>query len=202
MLSLRKIAVTGGLSSGKSTVCCFFKELGAYVVSADDIVHQLLSSRTDLGQEIISLLGNEIVVDGNIDRKLIAKQVFNNQALLMSLENLLHPAVMAEIENQYRQIQKQGKAPLFVAEIPLLFEASAEEDFDHIIVVLSSSSISRHRFISAGNTSEEYDKRMARQLAPEEKARRADYVINNKGTKQELKTIVTGIFNKLSLEPA
>lgn len=200
MLNLRKIAVTGGLSSGKSSVCRLFRELGAYVVSADDIVHQLLSSQTELGQKIISLLGDEIVVDGNIDRKSIAKQVFNNPALLMSLENLLHPAVMAEVENQYQQIQKQGKAPLFVAEIPLLFEASAEENFDCTIAVLTPSLTSRQRFVSSsGNNGEEYDKRMARQLPPEEKARRADYVINNYGTKQELRLSVEKLFNKLSL---
>lgn len=199
MLNLRKVAVTGGLASGKSTVCRFFKELGAYVVSADEIVHQLLSSQKHLGQQVVSLLGNEIVVDGHIDRKAVAKRVFNNPTLLLSLENLLHPAVMAEIENQYRQIQKQGGVRLFVAEVPLLFEAEAEKKFDCTIAVVSPSQASRQRFDQlTGSSSDEYDKRMARQLSPEEKARRADYVINNNGTPAELYLAVTELFNKLS----
>ena len=119
---LRKIAITGGLSCGKSSVCRIFKELGAYVISADEVVHQLLSPTTNLGRQVISLLGADIVVDKQIDRSKIAKKVFKQPALLQSLENLLHPAVRDEIEKQYQQIANQPSPPLFVVEIPLLFE--------------------------------------------------------------------------------
>ena len=78
MLRLRKVAVTGGLSCGKSSVCRIFKELGAYVVSADEIVHRLLSTKTNLGQQVISLLGKEIITNGKINRSTIAKKVFND----------------------------------------------------------------------------------------------------------------------------
>ena len=81
------MAVTGGLSCGKSSVCRIFKELGAYVVSADEIVHQLLSPDTNLGQKIISLLGTEIVVNQKLDRSRIAEMYFKNPELLNRLKN-------------------------------------------------------------------------------------------------------------------
>ena len=119
MLTLKKVAITGGLSCGKSSVCRLFKELGAHVVSADEIVHQLLSSTKRLGQQVIELLGDDIVVDGKIDRNIIAKKVFEDKILLHSLEKLIHPVVLNEIEKQYQQISNQGTFPLFIAEIPL-----------------------------------------------------------------------------------
>src|SRR5262245_55950333 len=103
MLILKKVAVTGGLSCGKSSVCRIFKELGAYVVSADDIVHQLLTPQTKPGQQVIELMGSDIVVDQHIDRSKIAKKVFGNLKLLKSLEQILHPAVRHEIDKKYQQ---------------------------------------------------------------------------------------------------
>ncbi len=90
MLKLEKVAITGGLSCGKSSVCRYFKELGAYVISADEIVHQLLIPTNELGQEVIALLGKDIAVNGTIDRSMIAKKVFENKTLLLSLEKLIH----------------------------------------------------------------------------------------------------------------
>src|ERR1700733_7337913 len=123
MLKLRKIAVTGGLSCGKSSVCRIFKELGATVVSADEIVHQLLSPQVSFGQQVIMLMGPDIVVKGQIDRSRIAKKVFNNRTLLNSLEKILHPAVNNEIENLYQTALAKHKDKIFVAEIPLLYES-------------------------------------------------------------------------------
>src|SRR5690348_8893921 len=129
MLDLKKVAVTGGLSSGKSTVCQIFRGLGSHVISADAIVHQLLSPNTSLGQEVIKLLGVEIVINKTIDRKSIANKVFNNPQLLHQLEKLLHPAVFNEMKKEYEKA-KNFSAPLFVAEVPLLFEAGQENWFD------------------------------------------------------------------------
>lgn len=199
MLKLSKVAITGGLSSGKSSVCRFFKELGAHVVSADEIVHQLLSPNTNLGQQIIKLIGHDIVVNGRIDRSIIAKRVFNNQALLESLEKLLHPAVLNEIERQYQQAKAQQKASLFVVEIPLLFEISGEDKFDCVIDVWCDPEICQKRFKeTTGYGDDEYNKRMARQLSPEEKAKRADDIINNNGNMEDLRRAVVAVFNKIS----
>lgn len=198
MLTSRKIAVTGGLSCGKSSVCRVFKELGANVISADEIVHQLLTPNTNLGQQVIKLLGDEIVLNKQIDRSAIAKRVFGNPKLLLSLEKLLHPAVLEEVEKQYQKVNGQHAATLFVVEVPLLYEIAGEGSFDCVIDVWADPEVCRKRFKTAtGYGDDEYDKRMARQLSPEEKAKRADYVVNNSGSMLEMRDSVIKIFNEL-----
>lgn len=198
MLNLRKVAVTGGLSSGKSSVCRFFKELGAYVMSADEIVHQLLSPDTNLGQKVIHLIGSDILINHQIDRTKIAEKVFNQPELLKSLEELLHPAVREQIEKKYEEIRRDQSAPLFVAEIPLLFETGSVYSFDSVIAVVSDEKECKNRFQrSTGKNGQEFEKRAARQLSMEQKAQKADIVIHNNGSLEELKSIVKKIYTKL-----
>lgn len=197
MLVLKKVAVTGGLSCGKSSVCRFFRKLGAYVVSADEVVHQLLSPETQLGQDVARLLGQDIIVDGRVDRAIIAKKVFNDPKLLNSLENLLHPAVRKEINHQYEQVRREGKHRLFVAEIPLYYEGNGAKDYDAVVAVVADPEKSKQRFKQAGFNSEEFEKRSSRQLSPDEKAKRADYVITNNGSLEDLEQSVKEVYDKL-----
>jgi dephospho-CoA kinase len=204
MLKLPKIAVTGGLACGKTSACRFFAELGAYVVSADEIVHQLLSPKSTLGQQVIGLLGREIINDHKIDRAQIAKKVFKDPKLLISLEKLLHPVVRHEIERLYQKTQKEQKAPLFVAEIPLLFEVEETMGFnyDYSVVILADPKICKRRFEAISGYGEiEYDLRVVRQLSHQEKAKRADYVIMNNGSLEDLKEAVLKLFNIFTNQP-
>ena|ERR1700722_11642684 len=197
MLVLKKVAVTGGLSCGKSLVCCILKEIGATVVSADEIVHQLLSPKEPVGQQVIKLIGPDIVVNEQIDRFKIAKKVFNQPALLHSLEQILHPEVQHEIERRYQQAVLDGKSGVFAAEIPLLFESDSGH-FDATIAVISDLNLCKQRFKeSTGYEEEEFEKRMARQLTLEEKAKRATFVINNNGSKEDLRQAVIAIYTQL-----
>ena len=93
MLKLKKIAVTGGVASGKSTVCRLFQNLGAYVVSADQITHELLASDNTLKKKVVSIFGHEILEGEVIDRAKVAKKVFSSPDLLYKLEALIHPRV-------------------------------------------------------------------------------------------------------------
>lgn len=198
MLKLKKIAITGGLSSGKSTVCRIFKKLGAYVVSADEIVHQLLTPQTNLGQKIIDLLGSDVVNHGEFDKAKIAAKVFQNHELLRSYERLIHPAVRDEVERQYQQVQKEQTAPLFIAEIPLLFETKGQCNFDSVIVVIADTEQCKQRFLNAkGYDAEEYNRRMAQQINPQDKANKADIVIENKGSLDELEQSVKKTYQEL-----
>jgi dephospho-CoA kinase len=190
MLELKKIAITGGLSSGKSTVCQFFQELGAYVVNADTIVHELLKPQTDLGQKIIRLLGSDILQNGKIDRQVIAGKVFQNRDQLRKLENILHPAVLAEIAERYQKACLEKKYTSFVVEIPLLFEIGAEKFYDVVITVLTNENTAKVRFQAAGHTEHEYEERMSRQLPPKTKAQKANYTIINNGSLSHLRTEV------------
>ena len=195
---MKKVAVTGGIASGKSSVCRIFRSCGAYVVNADEIVHQLLSPSTVIGQQVIKLLGTEIVRDDQLDRKKIAKKVFLDSQKLQALENLLHPAVLNEIEKVYRQIKDSKTYALFVAEIPLLYESESEKFYDAVIAVISEPENCKNRFQEAtGYSSIEYERRMERQMHPEVKAAKANYVIINNGTFEELKEKALKIYTTL-----
>jgi dephospho-CoA kinase len=196
---INKVAVTGGLSCGKSTVSRFFKELGAYVVSADEIVHQQLSPDTNLGQKVIHLIGPEIVINHQIDRSQIAKKVFDNTQLLQSLEGLLHPVVFDEMERLYQQVCHDHLAPLFIAEIPLLFETGGERFFDFTVAVIADPCICQRRFQAVtGNGKEEYEKRMAHQWNIFRKARCADYLVFNNGKLSDMQHAVKDLFYRLT----
>lgn len=199
MLKLRKVAITGGLSCGKSSVCRILKELGAYVVSADKIVHQLLSSDTNLGQEVVNLLGSDVLVNQKLDRSRIARIVFHDLKLLKALEELVHPVVYRELEKDYQRQKNRSQPPsLFVAEIPLLFESGGKRDYDDTVAVVANLEICCKRFEQAtGHDQTEFNNRMARQLPLIDKAILADYVIMNNGTLSDLQQTTQELYAEL-----
>jgi dephospho-CoA kinase len=200
MLRLKKVAVTGGLSCGKTTVCRFLSKLGAKVVYSDEIVHGLLVTENPVGQKVIELLGTCILTEDKIDRSKIASKVFAHPKLLRSLEQIVHPYVYNAINEEYEKASHDEKIPLFVAEIPLLYETGGESAFDSTIVVVSDVEKSWSRFLnSTGYEREEFDRRMANQMSPELKARKAEYVIHNDGSVEKLYEEVKTIYNKLTL---
>ncbi len=196
---MRKIAVTGTLSSGKSTVCQLFKELGAYVVSADEIVHQLLASGTKIGQQVIDIFGDDILTNGQIDRSKIAKKAFRDPVLLQALEKLIHPQVRDQIEKEY-QCCNGATYPLFVAEIPLLFETNWDVDYPETIAVIATPELCKQRFEKNKNISNEndYQQRAKRQLSADEKACKATHVIYNNGSLEMLRANVANLFELLT----
>jgi dephospho-CoA kinase len=187
MLKLKKVAITGGVASGKTSVCQFFKELGAYVVNADAIAHKLLKSDTDLGQQIIRQFGPEIIKNGQISREVIAEKAFKDPKQLKNLEKLLHPAVLQKIEEEYTAACNQGSYSSFVVEIPLLFEIGAEDSYDVIVAILADEAQAKNRFEKAGFQKTEYDLRMNRQLTPKQKAAKSHYTIQNNGSLDNLR---------------
>jgi dephospho-CoA kinase len=194
LLNLKKLAVTGGIASGKTSVCRILKEqYGAYVVSADAIVHQLLSLNTPERDQILNFLGKEIICNGQIDRKKIAAIVFSDEKKLKKLEKILHPSVFREIDKQYQAINESEEYSLFVAEVPLLYESDKASWFDWVIAVIADDTVCRQRFSSA----EEYDRRMQYQLPQREKAAKANWVIINNGKIEELEKQVGSFINAL-----
>ena len=193
MLKLKKIAITGGVASGKSSVCRFFKELGAFVVNADEVVHELLTPDTTLGQQVIRLLGLNVVSEGLISRRIIAEKVFKDRQLLEALEKLLHPAVLKKIEERYAEASRTGEYTSFAVEIPLLFEIGNEGFYDVVVAVLADEAIAKKRFATAGFQQEEYDRRMRRQINPHQKALRAHYTIHNNGSLADLREQVIAL---------
>ncbi len=197
MLKLKKVAVTGTLGSGKSTVCRIFQKLGAYVVDSDKIVHNLLSPETPLGKKIIKLLGPEIVANGHFDRKKMAKLVFENNTQLKALEEILHPQVYQEIDQVFAQVKKESKAPLFVAEVPLLFETHMETHFDYVVAVVADTEKCKTRLANIGFNSNDYERRMQRQLEANVKAKKADFILQNNGSMEDLEKEISLLFPEL-----
>lgn len=189
-----KIAITGGVASGKSTVCQQFQKLGAVVVSADSIVHELLNSQTDLSQKIIRILGPDILRNGKIDRSIVAEKVFKDPKLLRELEAILHPAVLTEIEQRYEKARQAGTSTLFAVEIPLLYEIGAEKFYDAVVAVVADESITKKRWIETGHTPEEYERRMNRQFSQKTKSAKATYTIQNNGTLEDLRIQVERLY--------
>ncbi|MCE2984069.1 MAG: dephospho-CoA kinase [Parachlamydia sp.] len=200
MLKLKKVAITGGLSCGKSSVCRLLKELGAYVLSADEIVHQLLSTDDKIIRQVVQLLGPDILVEEQIDRFLVAEIVFRDLEKMKELEQILHPAVYEEIKHSHLAQQNANQPPaLFVAEVPLLFESNGEKYFDATAVILAEDKTCLERFISSQPSNrEEFERRMSNQFKPLEKALRADYVIMNNDTLIALNEPVKQLFAELT----
>ncbi|MDP1835164.1 MAG: dephospho-CoA kinase [Chlamydiales bacterium] len=198
MLKCSKVAVTGSVSSGKSSVCRMLQDLGAHVVDADAIVHRLLTPGTEIGNTILALLGQDVLTNGQFDRSKIADKVFDNSALLRALEEILHPAVQQEIAAQYQHTDATNNAPLFVAEIPLLYEAGTQDFFDWVLVVSADETLSKDRFVKKTKYAEEnYHKRLSRLMPLKEKERKADFVIFNNGSLTDLQNAVQSLFPEL-----
>ncbi len=187
---MRKIAITGNLASGKSTVGRILQEYGAYVVDADEISHNLLSLNTPTGKKVVSLLGPEIVVGNQIDRRKIAEIVFSDFEKLTSLEKILHPAVKQEIDRRFNDVKNNPSYKMFVAEVPLLYEAGMEKDFDTVIAVIADEDVARQR-----STAAQFNQRWARQH--KDKASKADIVITNNGDLNMLKSSIEAIVDRL-----
>jgi dephospho-CoA kinase len=190
VLSLRKIAITGNLASGKSTVGRILQEYGAYVVDADEIVHSLLSPNTPTGKKVIELLGSVIVVGNQIDRKEISEIVFSDFEKLTSLENILHPTVKQEIDRLFNLVKNNPSYKMFVAEVPLLYEAGMEKDYDAVIAVITDKKVAMQRF-PAG----QFEQRWERQ--DKNKAAKADFVITNNGDLNVLRSSIDAILDRL-----
>lgn len=184
MLILRKIAVTGFLASGKSSVCQLLSQHGAYVVDADKIAHHILEGN-EAREQVINLLGQTVVIDSHISRKKIASEVFKDPQKLDALEKIIHPLVFQKIHQEY-EFAKNFPYLCFVAEVPLLYEAGWEKFFDTIITVVSDNSLCKKRFKERGGDEKEYDLRMKRRTSPKQR----DQTIYNNGSIDALQTAV------------
>ena len=177
------VAITGGISAGKSEALKAFARHGAAVISSDEIVHRLLREDEDVKRALVERLGANVMRDGEIDRREVAGIVFHDREALEWLEGLLHPLVSAE----YLRWREEQTAPLTVTEIPLLYEAGSEDRFDAVVVVTAPEEQRRRRSDVAT------PERERRLIPDEEKVRRADYAYVNDGTLDELDAWVASV---------
>jgi dephospho-CoA kinase len=177
------IAVTGPFASGKSTFLRLLGELGADTASADEIVHHLLQVDKRAIARVVERFGERVRGTKGIDRKALGREVFGDPEALADLEGILHPLVRSETD---RRIAASG-ADLFVAEIPLLFETGRDEDFDYTVAVVVPEERRRAWAEERGVDEASLRGIEARQISGEEKAKRADLVVQNDGDLDRLR---------------
>ncbi|MDN3505481.1 MAG: dephospho-CoA kinase [Rhabdochlamydiaceae bacterium] len=194
---MKKIAVTGGIASGKSTVCSILHSLGAYVCSSDDVVHSLLNLPSNI-ERVCQICGDQVLIDNKIDREKVANSVFSNPLKLKELENLLHPQALKEIKVKFEKVKSEGNFNIFVVEAPLLFEAGWEPFFDIVIAIDSEEESSKKRYIKSGHLESDFKRRRKRQLNEDQKLKRAHFILVNKSTIEELENETRKLFNHFS----
>lgn len=190
------IAVTGPFASGKSSFVGMLGDFGAHTASADGIVHDLLRWNTEAIDEISERFGEGVLGEEGVDRKALGRVVFGDPAKLTELEGILHPLVHDETD----RLMSFCCCEVFVVEIPLLFEAGRGEDFDYTVAVVVPEERQRAWATERGVDGETLRAIEARQLPPEEKARRADVVVENDGGLERLKEQAEEIWAKVSGE--
>ncbi len=177
------VAVTGPFASGKSTFVDMLGELGAETASADEIVHDLLAHDPETISRVVERFGDDVLEERGIDRRVLGRRVFGVPEALRDLEEILHPLVRRETDRRVAA----SEADLFVAEIPLLFEGERSGDFDYTVAVTVPEERRRAWAAERGVDEEALRAIEARQLPQEEKARRADVVVQNDGSLDKLR---------------
>ncbi len=191
-----KVGLTGSIGTGKSTVAKIFKELGAYVIDADQIVHSLLKEES-VKEKIREILGNVFDDKGEIDKKKVAEIIFNNPEKKKQLEALIHPLVFERIQEKIKNIEKKDPDAVVVVEVPLMIETGSYKNYDVVIVVYAPEEIQLKRLLNRGMEKEDALKRIKSQMPIDEKVKYADIVIENTGTLEELKKKVENVYREL-----
>ncbi|MBP5593689.1 MAG: dephospho-CoA kinase [Clostridia bacterium] len=187
------VAVTGGIASGKSLFCSYLKELGADVISADEVAAKIQSKGDFLKKQ--QLLFPECFENGALNRNKLREIVLNSPGRRKELEGLLHPEIIRSI--LIWLLSKKG--PAFV-EVPLLFETGLERYFDYVINIQSSSLIRKDRFKERGGSDEDFDKFVASQKSDEQRSRLSDITIENNSGEAVLKEKARSIYECIVLK--
>ena len=187
------IALTGGIASGKSTVCNLLRLYGLRIIDADTIARQMLDAESDA---ISKLFGKEYIIDGKVDRKALGRLVFFDKDARKKLEELLHPKIRAEIERQSSEHDRL-KGP-YIVDIPLFYE-TGNYPIEKVIVVYAPREIQKSRLMDReGLSDEEAEARLNAQIDIEEKRKFATWVIDNSKNLKHLQQETEQIFNKIT----
>lgn len=186
------IGLTGGIAAGKSEALAAFERLGAATISADEVVHELLEAEPLLGR-LKERWGGEIAPEGRIDRSKIGEIVFADPEQLKWLEAQIHPLAGERIGSWLASLGDDVEVA--VVEVPLLFESEMESVFDTTIAVVTSDEVRRARAEARGHAL--VGEREARQLDQSEKAARAEHVVENDGSIEDLEERLSALVAKL-----
>jgi dephospho-CoA kinase len=195
-----KIALTGGPGSGKSTVARMFRELGAKVIDADEVAHGAVSPGQPAWEEVRREFGPDYFrEDGSLDRAKMAELVFQDAGARQKLNAIVHPRVTGEIARRLADMAAQG-AHLVMVEVPLLFEAGLEKNFDMVIVVDAGEKEQIDRIAARdGRPAREAAGIIQAQWPLDAKKARADFVVDNRGSLTDTRDQVKKLWQRLKM---
>lgn len=185
-----KIALTGGIGSGKSTVCDIFRERGATVVSADQVARDLVQSGSESLAEIVSEFGEDILDDqGQLNRQKLREIIFTDPAAKQRLEEILHPKIMANMHAQLATIE----APYAILEIPLLVESGLVDGIDRVLLVACDPALQIKRTMGRDQVSAKHVEKILHSQADHEQrlAIADDVIMNNKDIEDLVEQVKT-----------
>ncbi len=193
----RFVGLTGGIGAGKSEALAAFARLGAATLSTDQVAHELLAD-PEVRDALIERWGEEVAPDGEVDRGRVAEIVFADPGELAWLESRLHPRVGAHVLGWRKRLEPGTEAA--VVEVPLLFEAAMEDAFDATVAVVADDQVRERRLRERGQAG--LAGREDRQLDQAEKSGRADHVLRNDGTLDELERAVATVLEEIGRKEA
>ncbi len=193
------VGLTGGIASGKSTVARLLVEKGAFHVDFDLLAHEVEEPDQPAWKSIVAAFGEDILKeDRTIDRVRLGAIVFQDRDRLQTLNHIVHPAVYEAWTHRRNVIVGQNPSAIVLADVPLLVEGGMESLFDLVLLVYVSSEEQVRRLMARnGYTEEEARLRLAAQMPIEEKAARADIVIDNGGTLEETHRLLDDLWEEL-----
>jgi dephospho-CoA kinase len=209
-MCMLKVGLTGGIASGKSVVGEMFAALGAHVVQADRIAHELMRPGQAVYNEVVRHFGREILhPDGSVNRSKLAEAAFGTPddrkprlSRIEELNRIVHPAVIRSQDEWMQEMGRQDPNSVAMVEAALILEAGARDHFDQIIVVTCNAGQRAARFaarqkIDLDSARKEVARRMAAQLPDEEKIKAAKFVIDNSGDLEHTREQVRQVWDKL-----
>jgi dephospho-CoA kinase len=198
---LLKIALTGGIATGKSYVLDQFRRRDVPCLDADALAHGVMVSGTEATQAIAARFGPELLeADGAVDRTKLGPIVFADESARRDLEAIVHPAVYRAITAALRAFALIGGAPLAVVDVPLLYETGHQSEFDRVIVSACPVEVQIRRLAGRGLSEADARLRIAAQLPTDDKASRADFVIRTDGSFEETNRQVEQVLENLRAE--
>ena len=194
-----KVALTGGIATGKSYVLEQFRRRGIACLDADELAHGVTAAGTEATMAIAERFGAEMLAaDGSVDRKKLGPVVFADRSARLELEAIVHPAVHRAIAAGVRGFQLLGD-PLVIVDVPLLYETGGEQGFDHVIITSCPPEMQIARLIERGLTEDAARQRLGAQWPTDMKTARADFVVKTDGTFAETDEQVAGVMENLRI---
>jgi dephospho-CoA kinase len=194
---VRRVALTGGIATGKSHVRDAFETLGVPTIDSDLLARQAVAPGTPGLSKVVERFGRQILdSSGAIDRRRLGQLVFADSDARRDLEGIIHPYVREATEKWFSTLNPHTQ-PFAIADIPLLYEVGRDRDFDSVIVVAASPDAQLRRVMERGLSESDARQRIGAQLPLAEKLRRADYVIHTDGSFDETAAQVRNILEKL-----